>query len=215
VRTFLFKNLRLKLISIVFAFALWFFVAGQSSLELGIMVPLGYKGIPDDMVMTSAPFGEVDVRVVGPKFLLNNIEPGKVIAELDLSGAKAGTSVVRILPKDVNVPAGVKVARVVPGSVEVHLERLVDVELAVKVRLHGRPASGYMVSGISVTPKTVKTRVFAKDAPAFEAIYTRPVDISGLAESESRVVGFDALEYESINLSAQSVAVRVTVSKAR
>lgn len=214
-RGFLLKNFRLKLISIAFAFALWFFVAGQSPTELAIMAPLGYKGIARDMIMTSAPFGEVDVRVVGPRFLLNNIEPGKVIAELDLSGAKAGTSVVRILPKDVNVPMGVKVARVVPGSVEVHLERLVDVELPVKVRVRGEVAPGYRVSGVSVNPKTVKAKVFAKDASAFDAIYTKPVDISGLDESANMVVGFDALEYEFMNLSGQSVSVRVTISRAR
>lgn len=214
-RVLFFKNLRLKLISIAFAFALWFFVAGQSPLELGIMVPLGYKGVAKDMLMTSAPFGDIDVRVTGPRFLLNNIEPGKVIAELDLSNAKEGTSAVKILPADVNVPMGIKVSRVVPSSVQVHLERLVEVELPVKVRFHGVAAAGYRVSSISVNPKTVRMKVFAKDASAFKAIYTKPIDISGLDESANMVVGFDALEYESMSLNAQNVAVKVNISKAR
>ncbi|MBI5886706.1 MAG: YbbR-like domain-containing protein [Deltaproteobacteria bacterium] len=211
----LLKNLRLKLISIAFAFALWFFVAGQSPTELGIMVPLGYKGMPKDMVMTSAPFGEVEVRVTGPRFLLNNIEQGKVMVELDLGAAREGLSVVRILPKDINVPMGVKVARVVPSSVEVRLERLADVELPVRVRLSGRPAAGYRVSGVDVRPKKVMARAFARYASDKDAIFTRPVDVNGLANSVDRSVGLDAPENEFVNVSDYNVRVRVTITGER
>lgn len=210
-RSFLLKNLRLKVISLAFAFALWFFVAGQSSTELGIMAPLGYKGIPKDMVMTSAPFGEVDVRVTGPRFLINNLEPGKIIAELDLSGARAGTGVYRILPKDVIVPVGIKVGRILPGSVEVHLENLVDVELPVKVRFHGRPAPGFRVTGVSVVPKIIIASVLAKDAVGIDGIYTKAVDISGIDETTSATVALDAPEREFMNISSYSVTVKIAV----
>lgn len=214
-RLILLKNLRLKLISIAFAFALWFFVAGQSPTELGIMVPLGYKGMPKDMVMTSAPFGEIEVRVTGPRFLLNNIEPDKVMAEVDLGAAREGSSVVRILPKDINVPMGIKVARVAPSSVEVRMERLVDVEFPVRARLRGRLADGYRVSGVGVTPKTVMARVFARYTSGKDAIFTRPVDVSGLSKSTVVSVGLDAPEREFINVSEYNVRVRVTITADR
>ncbi|MBI5562125.1 MAG: hypothetical protein HY894_04630 [Deltaproteobacteria bacterium] len=214
-RGFLLKNLRLKLISLAFAFALWFFVAGQSSTELGIMAPLGYKGIPKDMVMTSAPFGEVEVRVTGPRFLVNNLESSRIIAELDLSGAKEGTNNYRVPSKDVSVPMGVRVSRVVPGVVEVHMERLVEVELPVRVRFHGKAAPGFRITGVAVSPRTVTASVLAKDAPGLAGVYTKPVDVSGLDESASVSAALDAPEPEFMNISAYNVTVRITGTSER
>lgn len=214
-RIFLLKNLRLKLISLAFAFALWFFVAGQSVTELGIMVPLGYKGIPKDMVMMSPPFGEVDVRITGPRFFVNNMEQGKVIAELDLSGAKSGTNIYRILPKDVIAPIGIKVARILPGSVEVRMEKLVDVELPVKVRFHGRPAPGFRVTGVSVSPKGIMASVLSKDVAGIDGIYTKTVDISGIDETTSATVALDLPEREFMNASSYSVTVKIAVAEDR
>lgn len=207
------KNFRLKLLAVGFSLALWFFVAGQKSTEVGFIVPLSFKGIPKGMVMTGAPEGEVDVRVVGPKFLVNNLLPSQIIAEVDLGAAKEGVNGYRILPRDVIAPIGIKVTRVLPASVEVRMDRLVDVELPVKVRLAGRPAKGWRVAGVSATPKSVIAGVVKKNLDAINAVYTTPVDISGARARMAVTARLEIPDNDIRALSAESVKVKVIFEK--
>ena len=141
------SNLKLKLLAVIFSLALWFFVAGQSRTEVGFIVPISYKGIPKDLIMTGAPPDEVEVRVTGPKLFINNLSPSQISAELDMSGAKEGINTLRIQPTDIITPMGVDVQRLRPSSVDFRLERITRVELPVRALVSGRPAPGYRVVG--------------------------------------------------------------------
>ncbi len=212
-RELILKNFRLKLLALGFSLALWFFVAGQKSTEVGFIVPLSFKGIPKGMVMTGSPEGEADVRVVGPKFLVNNLLPSQIIAEVDLGSAKEGVNGYRILPRDVTVPIGIKVTRVLPASVEVRMDRLVDVVLPVKVRLSGKPAKGWRVAGVSASPKSVTAGVVRKNLDAISAVYTAPVDINGARATKAVTAQLEVPDHDLRALSAESVKVKVTFEK--
>ncbi|MBI5970458.1 MAG: YbbR-like domain-containing protein [Deltaproteobacteria bacterium] len=207
------KNLRLKLLALGFSLALWFFVASQTSTDVGFMVPLSFKGIPKGMVMTGAPEGEVDVRVAGPKFLVNNLLPSQIIAEVDLASAKEGVNGYRIPPRDVTVPAGIKVTRVIPASVEIRMDRLVEVELPVKVRLSGKPGKGWRVARVSVTPRSVTAGVVKKNLDVFTAVYTKPVDISGARARMDVTAQLEIPDNDIRALSVESVKVKVIFEK--
>lgn len=211
----LFKNFKLKLLALGFSFALWFFVAGQTSTEVGFIVPLAFKGIPNDMVMTGVPVEDVDVRVVGPKFLINNLLPSQIIAEVDLRASKEGVNGFRILPRDINVPMGIKVTRVLPASVEVRMDRLVEVELPVRVRLEGKPVEGWRVAGVSAVPRTVTASVVKKNLDGIAAVYTNPVDVSGLRSTKVVTAQLEMPDHHLKSISVDSVRVKVTVEKER
>src|SRR3972149_9943840 len=99
-------NLKLKLVAVVFATALWFFVVGQSNREVGVLVPIGYKDAPLDLVISNTPTDEVEVRVTGPKLFINNLSASQIIAELDLSGATVGVNSYRLKLSDITTPMG-------------------------------------------------------------------------------------------------------------
>lgn len=208
------SNLRLKLLALAFASALWFFVAGQSKTEIGFLIPLGFKGVPKDMVMTGALPGEAEVRVSGPKLFINNLSPSQIMAELDLSGAKEGLNSYRLTPGDVVTPMGIEVLRLRPNTVDVKMERLVRVTLPVRVRLNGRPASGYRVSSVHVTPKAVSASGVRKDMSDLGAIYTKPVDVTGLSSSAGLSVPLD-ISHEFRSISEDSVSVKLIIEKER
>lgn len=214
-KTLLTSNLRLKLLALIFSLALWFFVAGQSNTEVGFLVPIGLKGMPKDMVMTSMPPDEIEVRVTGPKLFINNISPGQINAELDLSGAKEGLNSYRILPKDIVTPMGVDVLRLRPSSIELRLEKLIRVELPVKVRLSGKPAKGYRVADVIVFPKTVVASGTRKEIRELSAIYTKPVDVTGLDSSASVTVPLDTAPYEFRSTGIDRAEVKIIIKKER
>lgn len=212
-KLFLATNMRLKLLAVAFAIALWFFVAGQSKTEVGFLVHLGFKGMPADMVMTGVPPDDIEVRVAGPRFFISNLSPAQITAELDLSGAKEGLNTYRLQPKDIITPMGVEVLRLRPGSVDVKLERLVKTELPVKVRLSGQPAEGYRVADVLVFPKTVTLTATQRELGEARAVYTRPVDISGMDSPASVNAQLDTGNLDFRSISAERVEVKLIVKK--
>lgn len=211
----LLTNIRLKLLSLAFASALWFFVAGQSNTEVGFIVPISFKGVPKEMIMTSTPPGEVEVRVMGPKLFINNLSPSQIIAELDLSDGKEGLNTYKLSPKDIVTPMGVEVLRLRPNSVDVKMERLIKVNLPIKVRMNGRPESGFRVSGISVIPKAVIATGLKKDIKDLSGIYTRPVDVTGLRYSTTISAPLDVQDFEFRSISTDKADVRIIIKKER
>jgi len=207
--------LRLKILALAFAAVLWFFVAGQSNTEVGFLVTLGFKGIPRDLVMTSAPPAEVEVRVVGPKLFINNLSPTQIIAEFDLSGAKDGLNTYHLTPADIVRPMGINVSMIRPSSIDIRLEKLVTITLPVKVRLSGRPAAGYRVSALSVTPGTVNAGVLKRQLKEIDTIYTKSIDLTGLKSSTTVTVPLDIPERRVWSLSPEKVNVRLVIEKER
>ncbi|MBI5586831.1 MAG: YbbR-like domain-containing protein [Deltaproteobacteria bacterium] len=211
----LLSNIRLKLLALAFATALWFFVAGQSDTEVGFLVPLAFKGIPKEMVMTSSPPEDAEVRVAGPKFIINNLSPSQIIAEIDLSSAKEGLNTFSLQPRDVSTPIGVEVLRVRPSSIDVRMENLINVNLPVRVTLIGKPAAGYRVADVTVSPKTVVASGTKKDIKTMGGVYTRPVDISGLDASANFTARLDVPLHEFRSVSTDAVNVRVKIERER
>ncbi len=208
-----FKNMRLKALALAFAIALWFFVAGQSNTEVGFLVPLGFKGIPRDLVMTSVPPAEIEVRMRGPKLFLNNLSPAQIIAELDLTGAKEGLNSYRIRSSDIVRPMGIDVSMIRPDTVDLRLERIVTASLPVKVRFTGRPAAGYRLVSFTVSPKAINAGVLKRQRKEIRVIYTKAIDLDGLTDSFTVTVPLDAPERRLWSLSADKVRVRFIIDK--
>ncbi len=207
------QDLKLKALALIFAVALWFFVAGQSSTEVGFLVPVGLKGMPRDMVMVSVPPEEIEVRVMGPKFVINNLSPSQIQVAIDMSGAAEGLNNLRIAPGDIAVPMGVEVVKTRPVSIDIRLERLITVNLPVKVRLTGRPASGYKVIDVNVSPRSVAATGVKKEMRDLSGVYTKPVDVSGLTSSALFTVQLDMPAKEFRSISGDKAEVRVVVGK--
>jgi YbbR domain-containing protein len=208
-----FRNLRLKVIAVAFSVALWFFVAGQSSTEVALLVPLGIKGAPGALVMTSAPPGEVEVRLSGPRLLMSDLSPSQVQAELDLGMAKEGLNTYRITRDNIVAPAGVEVKRLKPNSVKVTMERMVRLSLPVKVRLKGSPAAGFRVRRVIVTPESVEASGIGREIREMEGLFTRPVDVTGLDYSTTVSAQIDVSGHELKEMSAERVSVRIIIER--
>jgi hypothetical protein len=212
-RGFLTSNLRLKLLALTCAVALWFFVAGQSSTEVRFLVPLGIKGTPKNTLVTSTPPGSLEVRVTGPKLVIHNLSPTQIMADLDLTDAAEGESTYKIRKSDVTTPAGVDVIGVRPEAVEITLERIVKVALPLKVRLQGAPAEGFRVSEVVANPEVVEASGLKKQVGAVKTIYTKPVDVSGLTESRTFPTRVDISELDLAGVNVDRVNVLVKIEK--
>lgn len=152
----LFRNLPLKLLSLAVAGVLWFSVAGQSTVERNIQVPLEYRNVPPGLEIVGDPPGAVDVRLRGSSGNLARVVQGDVVAALDLTAARPGTRLFNLQATEVRVPFGVSVVQVNPPTVSLEFERSGAKVVPVSPVVEGEPADGYVVAGITSSPSTVE-----------------------------------------------------------
>lgn len=112
---------RLKLLSLGFAVGLWAFVAAEDRGEALYTVPLDVEA-PPGFEVTSLGTETVEVRLEGRRQVLARLRDTGLRARVTVREARAGEVQVRILPRDVSVPRGVRVVRVMPTRVRLVLE---------------------------------------------------------------------------------------------
>src|SRR4029453_17747539 len=126
-----FRHLGLKMLAIALATLLWLTVAGEHVVERSLRVPLEFRNIPAALEITGDPPASVEVRLRGPSAVLGRLDPGEVVAVLDLVGRRPGSRLFHLRNDEVRSPFGVEVSQVVPSTVSLELERAPTRVLAV------------------------------------------------------------------------------------
>lgn len=179
----LMENWLLRLLSIVFAVVLWFFVTGEQRLERSYLVPLELGNVPEGLMVANEVPSRIDVRISGPRTLLINIDQGELAIPVDLDGAKPGVVTFRRLEEQIDIPRGLKVTRVSPALVEVRLDRQRTRKVAVRAEVTGVPAEGYRLAAVAVAPALAQVEGAESELKNLKEVLTEPIAVEGLAES--------------------------------
>ncbi len=196
-----FRHLGLKVLAIALATLLWLTVAGEHVVERSIRVPLEFRNIPEALEITGDPPNSVDVRLRGSSAVLGRLDPGEVVAVLDLTGGRPGSRLFHLRNDEVRAPFGVEVAQVVPATVSLELERSAKRVVPVIPAVQGVPAPGFVVGRRTADPATVAVVGPESRIRKLSEATTEPVDITGARKEvrDSVTVGVSdpALRLES------------------
>lgn len=188
----IFENWLLKFISLAFAVVLWFFVMGESRMEVNYIVPLEYQNLPDGLMIANEIPTSVAIRISGPRALQVNLNPGDIRIAVDLKGLSPGVTSFRRLEESINLPSGLKITRISPSYVDVKLERIRDKQVPVRVVLTGKPAPGFIVKSYKATPAKVTVTGAESELKTVSEVVTEGIDLTHVKESFSQTV---ALSY--------------------
>lgn len=182
------ENWTLKLLSLVFALMLWFFIMGERRLEVNYRVPLELQNLPKELMVANEIPSMVDVRISGPRTLLMKVSPNDISITVDLTGLRPGLTSFRRLEERLNLPSGLRVTRLSPSFVDLRLERIQQKTVPISIALSGEPMSGFVVGGVRATPDKVTIEGAETELKSVTDVTTDEVDLTGVNSSFSLIV---------------------------
>lgn len=204
------ENWLLKLLSLVFALILWFFVIGERQLEVGYAVPLQLKNVPPELIVANEVPSLVDVRLSGPRTLLMRISPNDINLTVDLKDLKPGMTSFKRLDDKLDIPTGVKVSRLSPSFVDVKLERIREKRVELLPDVKGTPAEGFRIVDLHIKPTYVTVRGAESELKDVNTVLTESIELENVQESFTMMVPVDYRgKYTTLK---EEVAAEVTVA---
>jgi YbbR domain-containing protein len=179
-RRHLLHDWQLKLLSLAIAVVLWWAVGHDPTVESIVTAPIEFHHAPDNLAMISDSSFEVQVTVSGPERTIRAMKPSEVNAVLDLSGVNPGERTFDIGPKQVLVPRGVTVERVVPGQLHIAFAANATRTVDVRPRVIGSFVAGYGITEVYADPATIAIVGPANRVDAIDTAITDPVDATGV-----------------------------------
>ena len=188
-----FRNFGLKIMALVIAGLVWFTMGGEYVVERIVQVPLEMRNRPEQLELVGNPPDQVEVRLSGSSGLLSRLQPGDIVAILDLGAARPGSRLFHLRTDEIRTPFGVTVSQVIPQTVSLAFELGETRVVPIRADVEGEPAPGFTAGKVTVTPSSVEVIGPSSDLHALREATTEPVSIDGATASvvQSVTVGVD------------------------
>ena len=184
IRSLFFHNLTLKVLSIILAGFLWFFVSGKSKTELALSVPIEFTSIPANMTIITKVPTSIHIRVKGTKTLLRPLTSKPPSLSINLGKAATGKNVISLAQETFNdLPLGVDVVNLDPETLTIYLDRFVKVSLPIEIQTKGQLPPGFQIKEITVTPLSAEFKASEEYLINHKVVFSEPIDITQLRES--------------------------------
>ena len=212
-RRTIFHNFGLKIFSLAMATLLWATVTHDRITEVALNSPIEVGGIPDKLEVSSESIPQTQIRLRGPRRLLDGLRPSDVRVHIDLTNVQPGERTFQLNASNVIAPYGVRVLQVVPAEVHLRFDWRKTRVVPVQPRVLGRLASGLSIRDVTADPSEVTISGPAKRVDAVDAATTDPVDATGLISRHAFVTNAYVSDPMVQVLTPQPVRVTVVVGK--
>ncbi len=189
IKRFLLRNLSLRILAVLIAVGLWFFVnAGQREAQTNLLVPVEYRSLPTGLIIVNRRPDFVNLSISGPRTLLSLLDPGRLTVHLDLRGITPGQADLKITPDMFRIPRQTTIDRIVPSQITLDVDQIMTRELPVRLSINGQVASGLAIGSVDLKPPVVTATGPSHSLRNLDAIDTMPFDVQGASEPVSRYV---------------------------
>jgi YbbR domain-containing protein len=184
-----------------------------SSDETDIFVPVDPGRIPRGLTASDLPSKGIEVRVRGPKSVIENLSKLELRYKLDLTDAKIGVKVIPVKEDRIPLPKEASVVSAHPPILRVRIAREINKQIPVIISLLGKPASGFFVSDAIAQPPSVIIRGPEHVLAPIEKAPSKPIDVKGLAESFKKPIALDLPEGLQIVAPSGVILGKIVISE--
>jgi YbbR domain-containing protein len=182
------KNLGLKLVSLLLACILWWYVSlprREQVRERAMTASLVFAGMPSSLVITTPDIrSSVSVRVRGRRSDLRLLASQSLEASADLrSVTKPGEVEITIRPQHINVPENVEVVSIEPNKVRFRVEQLRQRAVPIRPYLEGTVPASYIVGQATAEPPLALCSGPASQIAKLAEVTTERIIMTGRTET--------------------------------
>ena len=205
------KNWVLKLLSLLFALFLWYFVVGEDKVDMNVTIPVEIVNLPRDLVISNQFKKQLEVTISGQRSLIRALTEQHISRSIDLSKVSPGTLVIQHQPDSISLPRGLNILRIQPPTLTLLLDQLIKKELSIKPILIGKVDKDYKLGSVVADPSTLEISGPKAILGNEQILNTSSIDINGLKQSSVKQVSLD-LQPEIADLIGEPiVAVRINI----
>jgi YbbR domain-containing protein len=196
-----------------------YFYSADNSATTTVPATVEVHDLSPDRMITDPPKGEkgipVLVEIRGPRPLVDQVRStvNKFTVFVPANNPTEFTAVLD--PQQLKLPAAVEVLSINPSSITIKTEPIVTKEVPVVVDRLGKPAEGYEIEDIFVSPGTVEVTGPQSRVEKVQAIATYPVDVSNLKSPEVTEVSLEISDSLIAVKEVTLVAVDIKVGPVR
>lgn len=165
------SRLFLKVISLLVATLVWYYVAADRGTDVvrTVTVPLEFLNAPADMSVTSK-VRDVDVQISGTRESAFSLS-GTIASQVDLNGLDPG---IHRKPVKAILPSGVRLVAVSPPYVDLELTRMASRLLPVRMVTPEDLPPGYRIEDVIILPGEVSVKGAEEEIAPLDNVWIIP-----------------------------------------
>jgi len=200
------------LFSIIFVTGVWFSVSKGVDTLATLEIPVVYMNRDPAMEIVKTSGNTVSLELEGSGALIKSIKPDQIQVKLDLSKSKVGPNPFTITRESISLPPGIILKGVTPPVVDVDLDVLIKKELPVQIDWVGKLPDQFILTNVTIEPKTVEIIGGKRMLEKLSTIYTGKVPLNNLEDKGAITVNL-ALNPASLKIAPGSKE-KVTITYA-
>ncbi len=178
----IFRNLDIRIVSLVLAVTLWLYASTERYYKLTFHCPIVVRNIPEGYSLSQCPSPVVcDVTAKGKDLIAFQVKNPTIV--IDADNLQIRTLKVKLTQEYMVLPFGLKTRSIYfPNDVlEIKMDKLAEKEMFVKPDIIGEPADGYVLSDSILTePVKVLLQGPARQLDQTDTIYSLSIRIDGM-----------------------------------
>lgn len=207
------KNIFLKIIALLLAIILWFYVIGIKNSERIIDIPLEIINLPPDTMVVSPVPQKIKMKVRGARNILFRLSSHNLIYSIDAAGMQIGTNVFNFTGEQIELPSGLQTIWISPSTLTIKISETIKKKLTVLPKFNGVPGKGYQVADYRITPSEIEIEGTKDSLIGVEKIYTKPIDISGETENLKNIsIPLDVTNIDYKYIETETVSADIFIS---
>ena len=188
-KRYVFKDFKLKILSLVLAAMLWFAVSHIGETRMSFSVKIDFDKLGKEFIIKRVDNDEVIITVYGPVSILKGIRTRDIKLRLNLGDAKEGLHVFTLRGNDVQMPKGLRLDTLKPDFVTVELDRVIEKRLKTIVRLDDKWKDIYKIK--VWFPQYVYAEGTKNSLEKVDTIETFPIEGNFFSDEETVEIPLD------------------------
>ncbi len=200
----------LKIIAIFFAVSLWFYVLNSEPIQIERKLAINYI-VPKGYMVANLAEKEVTLKIKGSKAFIQNIFTNKEKLNMDLNPyfVSSGKNFkVKFYASDVTVPFGVEILDISPKEASIELDRVVMMEMPIKVQYIGDAPRDRKIKESSVEPQNIMISGPVEILKSVSRLETAPVNLA-LFNKDEGVIGLSLSDLDPRLKYEESVKIKL------